>query len=491
MRNNRIGILSLLLTAAFALCSCLVAHAEGEGFDRETSSAMLSALSQAAKADISHKAKQVNLSVKNAASDKKYPKTLDDDEETYVTFSGGAVLDITSGDFFENLYLKLELPCQWTLTLPDGTELSGGQNSFIHEYMPLGQAVNSVKLTLPEGAMLTDVYAFTDGKPPEWVQLWQPPCEKADLLLLPTHADDEHLWFGGAMPYYAGELGYEVQVVYLTNHDNTTYRNHERLNGLWTVGVTHYPVIGKFRDVLATKASLEAAQDRFGYDKVLKFQVETLRRFSPRVVIAHDINGEYGHGAHKLNAKTLLDALELTDDATVYPESADKYGTCQVQKCYLHLWKKNKIVVEWDSMVLTNFGGKTALDMAKAGFACHKSQTKWFSMEKDGATYDCRRFGLAYTTVGNDTEGANDMFEHIDWSDKVSPAIEEEQPSDEDVVSEASPEKVTSVSVSVSDAETDNAAPSDDVKILLLAVVVMIMLTSTVVVCIICFKQRK
>ena len=36
--------------------------------------------------------------------------------------------------------------------------------------------------------------------------------EDADMLLLPTHADDEHLWFGGTMPYYAGELGYKVQV---------------------------------------------------------------------------------------------------------------------------------------------------------------------------------------------------------------------------------------------------------------------------------------
>lgn len=480
--------LSLLLAAALALCPCLIAGAEGEGFTEEASSAMLSALSKAAKADIYKKAKQVDISVENAESGREYPKVLDGDDSTYVTFNGGGRLSITSEQAFENIYLKFELPCKWTLTLIDGMVLSGGQNGFIHEYMPLEQSLNSVELTLPKGAMLTDVYAFTDGKPPAWVQVWEPPCKKADLLVLPTHADDEYLWFGGAMPYYAGELGYEVQVVYMTNHDNATYRNHERLNGLWTVGVTHYPVIGKFRDVLATKGSLEAAQSKFGYDKVLKFQVEILRRFSPRVVIAHDIKGEYGHGAHKLNAKTLLEALELTDDLAVYSESAEKYGTCNVQKCYLHLWKENRIVVDWNSMILKNFDGRTALDMAKAGFACHKSQTKWFSMEKQGVTYDCRCFGLAYTTVGNDTEGVNDMFENVDWSDKIS--AQEGVQTDGETADTAYPENVMPVSGSDRDA-AGIAWNYGDLRSMLPVVLVMIMIASAVVVCIICFKRRK
>lgn len=477
--------LSLLFAVLFALCHCDAANAESEGFTDQASSAMLSALSKVAKADTSKKAKQVALSVESTESGKKYDKAVDNDESTYVTFNSGGILNITSDQTFESIYLKFELACKWTLTLPDGTSLDGGQNGFIHEYMPLGQAVNSAELTLPKGAMLTDVYAFTDGKPPKWVQMWEPPCQKADLLVMPTHADDEYLWFGGAMPYYAGELDYEVQVVYLTNHDNTTYRNHERLNGLWTVGVTHYPVIGKFRDVLSTKASLEAAQKRFGYDNVLKFQVEMLRRFSPRVVIAHDINGEYGHGAHKLNAKTLLEALELTDDPNAYSQSAEKYGTCTVQKCYLHLWKKNKIVVDWGNMILNNFDGKTALDVAKEGFACHKSQTKWFSMEKDAVTYDCRKFGLAYTTVGNDTEGANDMFENVDWSDKISSqenAEPDRQTADSgDVLVPASDSDSTHTGV------IENSGDSN----ILPAVAVIIMVALTVIVCIICLKQRK
>ena len=61
--------------------------------------------------------------------------------------------------------------------------------------------VTRAELTLPEGSRCCDVYAFGAGELPDWVQQWQPPLADADLLVLPTHADDEHLFFGGTMPY--------------------------------------------------------------------------------------------------------------------------------------------------------------------------------------------------------------------------------------------------------------------------------------------------
>ena len=77
--------------------------------------------------------------------------------------------------------------------------------------------------------------------------------------------------------------------------------------------------------------------------------------------------------------------------------------------------------MNWSDKVLSRFGGKTALDMAKEGFDCNKSQIISVKVEESGR-YDCRKFGLAYTTVGNDTPGVNDFFEHIDMSDKPDPA---------------------------------------------------------------------
>ena len=288
--------------------------------------------------------------------------------------------------------------------------VNGGENDYLHEYVDLPRGAQEVLLQSPgEGTTLCELHVFAlDGNPgqlPAWVQLWQPPWEEADLLLLPTHADDEHLFFGGTMPYYAGELGMRVQVAYLTHHWAEPYRPHELLNGLWTVGIKAYPIIGPFQDYFAD--SLRQAQRTYKEEEILAFQVELLRRFRPLVVIGHDINGEYGHGVHMLNAYTLQKALELSNDPQAYPESARRYGLWDVPKTYLHLWPENPILLEWDQP-LTRFGGRTGYEMAIEGFACHVSQQNYFSVRKRGV-HDCRAFGLYRSDRGPDLNGDDFM----------------------------------------------------------------------------------
>lgn len=368
------------------------------------------------------KAEKIALSVTCSDREQDCRLVLDNKEKTKIRVKKRTNFTVKSKQPFRNLYIKFEKESEWVITLPDGTKIRPGEENYAHKFIRLEQDVASFVLTMPAYSGLTDLYAFSEGALPDWVQLWQPPCERADLMVMPAHADDEFLWFGGAMPYYAGELGYDVQVVYLTNHNNATIRNHERLNALWLVGIRHYPVISPFLDVNDSRYSADDAAREFGgYRKVMAFQVEQVRRFRPKVILAHDIKGEYGHGAHMLDAKTVLEAAKISGDPSEYSASAKQYGTYQVQKVYLHLWKENQIVVNWSDKVLSRFGGKTALDMAKEGFDCNKSQIISVKVEESGR-YDCRKFGLAYTTVGNDTPGVNDFFEHIDMSDKPDPA---------------------------------------------------------------------
>ena len=356
-------------------------------------------------------------------------------ERWFYTFKNDARLTVKAAKPVCQLYFQFEKPCRWTLTLPDGTVRNGGEYGMIHEYVDLGQSVSEFTVDVPEGAVFTGLFGFTEGETPEWVQKWLPPCDTADLMVMPTHSDDEFLWFGGALPYYAGELGYNVQVVYMTNHYNNSIREHERLNALWTVGVRHYPLVcDLFTDWFETKR-YDWAVKKFGYDNVLAFQVETLRRFRPKVVIGHDIDGEYGHGVHILNSKTLLEALGLTNDPKAFPESAEQYGLCSVQKCYLHLWNENKIVVNWEKMRLSHFDNRTAMAMADEGYKKNASQYNFYSNPSQGL-YDCRLFGLAYTTVGYDTPGMNDMFEHVDRSEQTRISPEETEVSATDTSSE-------------------------------------------------------
>ena len=379
-------------------------------------------------------------------------KLRDGDENTYVSVPDGTAVTITSAEGISSLYIIFDRVCgEWTLTVhgvdaldPDTANTDGagectatvncGENGFLHEYVDVyglfGCAPETVTLTFDNGEVsLSEIYAFGDGDLPDWVQVWQPPCENADLLLASTHIDDEQLFFAGVLPYYAGELGLDVQVVYFTDPFKYHERPHEQLNGLWTVGVRHYPVCGAFVDEYSeTAKDAYSHQKNYGFERedMVLFQVKAIRRFKPHVVVGHDINGEYSHGQHIINCETLMEALPLAADATFDPDSAEKWGAWDTPKTYIHLWSENKIVMDWD-IPLENFGGKTAFQVTQDGFACHKSQHwTWFyrwiyGKNKDITkatqikTYSPCLYGLYRTEVGLDS-GIGDMFENISAS---------------------------------------------------------------------------
>jgi LmbE family N-acetylglucosaminyl deacetylase len=334
---------------------------------------------------------------------------LDRNYNTRQVFRTGANVEISSPEEIHSLYVIWALPPgEWSITSEEDRIF--GENDFIHEYVLLTSPTQQLTMILPEnGATLSDIYAFTEGTPPDWVQTWLPPLSRADMLVLPTHADDEHLFFVGVLPYYAGQRGYRVQVAYLTHHWNEPPRPHELLNGLWTVGIRNYPVISEFRDRYVD--SFAQARTIYGWDNFVGFHVELLRRFRPSVVVGHDLNGEYGHGAHMLNAHSLLSAVQYASDSSYHPESYEKYGVWDTPKLYLHLYRGNSITMDW-SRPLSRFGGATAYEMAVAGYDSHRSQHRWaFRVPRTGPRGHL--FGLARSLVGDDVIGG-DMFENID-----------------------------------------------------------------------------
>ncbi len=338
------------------------------------------------------------------------PSLSDQNRGTTQLLAAGNTLTISADTPFTQLYLIWDSPPPAYTLQTDGVTTQKGPDGFLHDYTLLPTPAKTLSLNLTEGeATLCDIYLFAEGSPPAFVQVWSPPLEKADLLVLPTHADDEHLFFGGTLPTYAGQQGLAVQVAYLTSHWGEPYRPHELLNGLWAVGVRSYPLISPFPDLYAD--SLEAALGLYDREAVLAWQTETLRRFKPLVVVGHDVEGEYGHGVHRLNADTLMEAVELAGDGASYPESAALYGVWDPPKTYLHLWPQNTLTMDW-SQPLEAFGGASALEMAKQGFLEHRSQQNYFAVE-DFGPYDCRQFGLYRSTVGPDMQ-KNDFLENID-----------------------------------------------------------------------------
>lgn len=305
-------------------------------------------------------------------------------------------------------YIKWNaLPGQWTLSY-EGGELLCGQEGFLHECIALPEPVSSVTLTLAEGQVRAcGAAAFTEGKLPDWVQRWKAPWDRADLLVFSAHNDDDLLFFGGAEPYYGRELGYAVQVAYLTNHWGDETRPNETLDGLWTMGIDHYPVISPMNDYLL---------GQYSDGDTAAYICEQLRRFRPSVVLSQDEKGEYGHTAHLRLFKALDTALQSSADPSLFPESAERYGVWDVPKTYLHLYgeEETQTVMDWD-IPLASFGGLTGFELAQRAYACHENQVAVspFYVYGHGTDYDCYRFGLYRSLVGDD-QAKNDFFEHIE-----------------------------------------------------------------------------
>lgn len=357
--------------------------------------------------------------------------------KNYTSSTSNAEITLTNPKGIGSLYLLFDLEYgEYTVTDNDtGNTVTAGAQGFLHEYIALQNTTTSVTVRFSNGKVrLSELYVFSTGEAPDFVQVWDAPLEgKADLVLFAAHGDDEQLFFAGLLPYYAKELGCAVQVVYMTDHRNlTNSRTHEMLNGLWSVGVRAYPVFGGFDDFLIEDK--QGTYDEYAklgvtQDMLQSFVVEQIRRFKPQVAVGHDLQGEYKHGMHMVYADLLVKALDMTNDATCFPESAEKYGLWDIPKTYLHLYETNPIVINYD-VPLESFQGLTAFEVTrKLGYPCHESQqytwfTKWLhweGMRVNGTPiirasqiedYNPCKFGLYRSTVGADVQ-KNDFLENI------------------------------------------------------------------------------
>ena len=331
-------------------------------------------------------------------------------------------------------------PCNFTVKTAD-KEIRYSHD-FLHYTVTLEELSDKFDIVFDESAEISEISFYTDGVLPSDVQNWQSNEDKADLVLFSTHADDEQLFFAGILPYYSKVKAYRVQVVYFADHKNNQDRRHELLNGLWTVGVTRYPVISPFLDQYSESPAAALSQIKysgFAEDDIYKFQVEMLRRFKPLVIVEHDFNGEYGHGQHMLNVASMVKSVEYAADETLYPESFEKYGAWDTPKMYVHLYKENAISLDFIDVPSDKLGGKTPFQVTQDGFMCHKSQHwTWFKPWLLGSkgqitkasqidTYSPLEFGLYRTKVGLD-ERKDDLFENVvNYAEQERIAEEERQ----------------------------------------------------------------
>ena len=331
----------------------------------------------------------------------------------YIASSG--TLRISSETAFSSVYIQWDaIPGEYELVW-EGGDLLCGTNDFLHEYVVLPQEVHEVTFRFNQAGQRTlcDAFLYTCGSAPEGIQVWLPPCEEADILVFPTHADDDVLFFGPMISYYTIEQGLAVQTAFMVDHSWQYERNHERLNGLWEMGVRHYPVVGSAPDT--GEHDFTFGLSYYSNSNILEWQVEQIRRFHPLVIVGHDLDGEYGNCGHKVNAYYLLQAVEAAADPDAFPVSAEIWGAWDTPKFYIHLYPENEWYFDVNTPLSSDPMGRTPFQIAVDAFKCHVSQNTGYlyvHQEDDDRQWDCRPFGLYRTLVGLDTTA--DVMENID-----------------------------------------------------------------------------
>ena len=276
--------------------------------------------------------------------------------------------------------------------------------------IPLG-VTGALRLTAQNSAdpfRISSLQLYEENEDISEAPVWEEPEAPVDLLLIAAHPDDELIWFGGLLPYYAGERGMKVLVASATALTEGS-RQNELLAGLSVCRVRLYPEMGSFNDFQVK--SIKAVEKRWGEGAAEAWCVSMIRRYRPRVVVTHDIRGESGHYQHQLLSNAVIRAVtELSADPSFDPESAEKYGTYVPQKLYIHRYRQNEIFMDW-TQPLGHFGGESGASVARRAFDRHVSQYRTHYRIYTNGPMDSRYLGLYYSSVGEDRL-KNDLFEN-------------------------------------------------------------------------------
>lgn len=300
-------------------------------------------------------------------------------------------------------------------------------------------------------------------------QTWLPEGTKADLMVVGTHLDDEGIYLGGTMPYYAGALGKSTVHISMTSGDSsvpTVTRETESKAIDWSYGVRIAPVYGHFKDwgmatdstytklqknwsmwyepdpgpaIYRTNGTIQTALSPLpinpayfdpGRWKVATYLARQIRLYKPDVIVTQDLKGESGHANHVTTAWGVWDAYQLAADPTV---NIDGLAPWQSQKLYYHLFSRgtppvvdtplapntplpttsytsgtsiiNKLYEDW-SIPNAALGGKSPRQVADEGISMYAS-IGGSNLLTQFATRYCEQFGLYASTVGPDTVGTD------------------------------------------------------------------------------------
>ncbi|MBQ4437203.1 MAG: PIG-L family deacetylase [Clostridia bacterium] len=304
------------------------------------------------------------------------------------------------GSELDNLVIEQEKGGAWA-------PLPLQEERFNTMYLPL-DGITHLRLRTIKGELrLMELRLYGPGEPPQNVVRFTETADKADLMILACHPDDDVLWMGGLMPIYAGQLGMKVQMAYMTAL--YPFRRCEAMDALWFLGVRQGPVFLGLPD-RGGITYWQATELWGGREQTAQMIARLIRQYRPEVLVTQDAKGEYGHTQHRAMSAACTLAVKMAADPHV--RALRDLPPWDVKKYYIHLYEEDSLTLDME-LPLSAFGGRNAFELAQEAFRLHVSQQpSRFVMELNGPN-DMRKYGLAHTTVGPD-EAHIGLFEHLD-----------------------------------------------------------------------------
>jgi LmbE family N-acetylglucosaminyl deacetylase len=342
---------------------------------------------------------------------------------TWSSDNGGMqsiTIDVPKGQKVSGLYLRWEnAQPAWTLYALDSKgsrrlcSRGGNNEQWMTEWAAVPDALSSNDRFVLEGSdssqplQLIELSVYTGGVP-DFAPRWQPYDGKPiDTMVVACHPDDEDLYLGPALPESVSE-GHKRNLVVTMTYVSPR-RRVEASESDWLLGEAFYPELHK--DIDVKTLNRQDAEYYWPLDKTEGYLVEQIRRYRPSVIVTHDINGEYGHGAHRETSYATQLAFRDAADPDKYPDSARRYGIWKAAKLYVHLYEKNPITLNTDSTV-EEYGGRTIGQIVSAAYARHKSQLPGRALPFTGSRYDMQKLGLMVSRVGPDIH-RDRLYENI------------------------------------------------------------------------------
>ncbi|MBK6899364.1 MAG: PIG-L family deacetylase [bacterium] len=271
---------------------------------------------------------------------------------------------------------------------------------------------------------------------------------KTWLMVVHAHPDDEGIFFGGVLPYYARVLGLPTVLVNMTtgwlNGDGTrtadSYtREAELREAAVRYGLGGRPLFALFQQT-DWNLSIDNSWDRWadyvtdgddvaeGQRKSCRRLAELIRTYRPEVIATHDLRGEYGHPDHKALAYATAAAWDLAagreaiiDDGVTPPVTVTPDGVAgapwEAKKLYLHSYEQNRLFHDhWEAVSIDadadGAADSTPRQVANGALDAHVSQgrphvaTVYDPLANGGNSWDAHPsewWGLYASTVGPDS----------------------------------------------------------------------------------------